>query len=325
MASDASESLLRGFAGLTTGAHRAANGCHLSFHHTPASRRAPGSPVILLLHGYPQSRIMWRHAIPPLAARGLALFVPDLPGYGDSELGRGACGADRSGVAAAIFDAVRAVFGDHLDVVLIGHDRGARLAQRVATPGRGPVVDGGALRLRGALLMDIVPYAAQWAAMGAHPRAAAVAYFHWSFLPAPLSSGLIRAYGAERFCRELFGNKAGKESLFADGAVDHYARLYARESVLEGARADYCAGAAEDWEADKADVEAGRKIEIPTVVLYSARNLGAMHGDVEAIWRRYASDLKVHAIGDDVGHYLPEEAPDEINAHIERFLNDLNV
>ncbi|KAI0469659.1 Alpha/Beta hydrolase protein [Xylariaceae sp. FL0804] len=345
---------LKGFESLTSGTHTTPSGSILSFSHTPPLSHQVGAPVLVLLHGWPQDRYIWRYAVPPLAARGYTLFVPDLPGYGHSTLPTGASTGtgggqgnepslhDRSTVGAGLLAAVRAVYADdeELRVVLVAHDRGARVSQRVATTSSKsaavqPQTLHAALRVRllGIMLMDIVPYTAQWASF-ANPRAA-TRYFHWAFLPTALSTPMIKAYGGGAFCRAILNgtvgsSAAGRASLFADGAADHYARMYGQEHVVAGGSADYSAGAAEDWDAEQADLEIGRKIGVPTCVLFSERNVGGMHGvqGVREIWARWVHQgvrLECHGIGGNVGHYLPEEAPEEIKRHIFEFLESLGV
>jgi pimeloyl-ACP methyl ester carboxylesterase len=116
--------------------------------------------------------------------------------------------------------------------------------------------------------------------------------------------------------------------LYADGAVEHYANCYEQDEVLRGAVADYSAGAAEDWDAQQEDEKKGRKMQVPVCVLYSKR-LGMMHGgNIEAIWKQWTNPdvrLDVHVMPSGVGHYLPEEAPQETNEHIVQFLRGLGL
>ncbi|KAI1502009.1 Alpha/Beta hydrolase protein [Biscogniauxia marginata] len=329
---------LKGFESLIPGTHPAPSGSVISFSHTAPPRHTPGSPVLLLLHGWPESRYMWRYAVPALAARGYTLFVPDLPGYGRSTLPTGASASkhDRVTVGSALLSAVRAAYAPadpDLKIVLIGHDRGGRVSQRLATTPP-PSPPGYGYAILGAMILDIVPYSAQWASHAADPRNA-TAYFHWSFLPcAGLSTPMIKAYGGAAFCSAIMergagSNAGGRASLYADGAVEgHYAADYARDAVIEGAAADYAAGAAEDWDEEVRDRELGRRVGVPTYVVFSERNLGRMHGDVAKIWREWVRDdvaLEVHGIGDGIGHYLPEEAPEAVNAHIFKFLESLGL
>ncbi|KAI1203587.1 Alpha/Beta hydrolase protein [Nemania serpens] len=339
---------LKGFESLGPGTYAAPGGGGggggvLSYSHTPASRRAPGAPVLVLLHGWPQTRYIWRYAVPVLSALGHALFVPDLPGYGYSSMSgvvASDSGArsehDRASVGFAVLSAVRAVYGDNddeLKVVLIGHDRGGRVTQRLITSASSslPIPDCLRIRVLGAVILDIVPYSAQWTAH-ADPRAS-TRYWHWSFLPTAFSVPMVQAYGGGRFCREVIASvtagssEAGRASLYADGAVEHYARCYERDEVMRGAAADYAAGAAEDWDVSRDEIREGRKVRVPAVVLY-CEGLGAMHGDVEAVWKQWASPdvrLDVHAVRGGAGHYLPEEAPEETNRYIVDFLKELGL
>jgi len=338
---------LKGFENLEPGTYSTPTGSIISYSHTPASRHKSGAPILVLLHGWPQTRYMWRYAVPVLAERGHTLFVPDLPGYGYSTLSTFSAtelGAksehDRVSIGYSILSAVRTVYGgsdpsSELQVVLIGHDRGGRVSQRLITSSS-PSPSGLAIpqalniRILGAVILDIVPYAAQWNSH-ANPRNS-TGYWHWSFLPSALSAAMVKAYGGGRFCREILSavggsNRAGRESFLADGAIEHYATCYERDEVIRGAVADYSAGAAEDWDAQQEDMKEGRKVQVPLRVLYCGR-LQQMNGDVEAIWKQWvAPDVKldVHLVPNGVGHYLPEEAPQEINQHIVEFLEGLGL
>ncbi|KAI1178884.1 Alpha/Beta hydrolase protein [Nemania sp. FL0916] len=374
---------LKGFEALVPGTYATSGGSELSYSYTSTSQHKPGAPILVLLHGWPQTRYIWRYLVPELAGRGYTLFVPDLPGYGYStmmattvavtttaEEGEGGeddfsakSAHDRTNVGFAVLSAVRAVYGssnssssasaqgqgegkgeDELQVVLIGHDRGGRVAQRLITsssssptpspsspsPPSLPIAHALRIQILGAVLLDIVPYAAQWSAH-ANPRSS-TRYFHWTFLPSPFSIPMVQAYGSGRFCREVISaaagnNEAGRETLYADGAVEHYVACYEREEVVRGAVADYSAGAAEDWDAQREDLEKGRKIHVPVTVLH-CEGLESMHGDVEAVWKQWAGEgarLEVHKVGGGVGHYLPEEAPEETNRYILDFLKGLGL
>ncbi|GAP93026.1 putative alpha beta hydrolase [Rosellinia necatrix] len=339
---------LKGFETLSPGTFDTPGGGILSYSHTPASQHKPGTPILVLLHGWPQTRYIWRYAVPVLSERGHTLFVPDLPGYGYSTMStvsasdKGAKSEhDRVSVGFGVLSAVRAAYGgdqpssaqNELKVVLIGHDRGGRVTQRLVTsfsPSSLPIPQSLNIRVLGAMLLDIVPYAAQWNAH-ANPRTS-TKYWHWAFLPTAFSVPMIKAYGGGRFCREILaavagGSERGRESLFADGAVEHYARCYEQDEVIRGAAADYGAGAAEDWDAQQEDIQGTRKIQVPVVVLY-CEGLGRMHGDVEAIWKQWTSSdvkLDVYAMQSGVGHYIPEESPEATNKHIVDFLESLGL
>ncbi|KAI1186881.1 Alpha/Beta hydrolase protein [Nemania serpens] len=337
---------LKGFESLSPGTYTTPGGGILSYSHTPASQRKPGAPVLVLLHGWPQTRYIWRYAVPVLSEElGHALFVPDLPGYGYSTMSTvvasdlGAKSShDRASVGFGILSAVRAVYGDdeddeELKVVLIGHDRGGRVAQRLITSSSAslPIPQSLRIRILGAVILDIVPYSAQWSAH-ANPRAS-TRYWHWSFLPTAFSVPMVQAYGGGRFCREIIASvvagsdETARASLYADGAVEHYATCYEQEEVIRGAAADYGAGATEDWDASRDEIGEGRKVRVPVVVLY-CEGLGMMHGDVVAVWKQWASPdvrLDVHALRGGVGHYIPEEAPEETNKHIVDFLKGLGL
>lgn len=108
-----------------------------------------------------------------------------------------------------------------------------------------------------------------------------------------------------------------------NNAVEHYAALFAKTEVIMGSCADYAAGANEDVEEQGKDQKAGRKVEIPLMVVYSAGNLSRMH-DVDAIWQDWVSggsELKTVGIGEGYGHYLPEECPEKVVKLIEEWVD----
>jgi len=278
---------------------------------------------LLLVHGWPQSSFMWRHLIPKLSER-LPLFVPDLPGYGYSTPSQH--GSDKLTYSTALTEALHAHFGPKLRVILGGHDRGGRTMHRLSVSrSEFPNLD-----VLGLFMADIVPTAEQFASF-ARP-AAGIGYFHWSFLPrGDLAVGMITAYGPSRLLRELMsspsitGNEAGTKSFQANGAIDVYADHFEKESVVRAGAEDYAAAATVDYELQLKDQSEGRKIDVPTLVLYSEKNLGAMH-DVPAVWGNWVNKdvrLEIHGIGDGAGHYFLEEVPDKCLSLILSFVASL--
>ena len=143
---------------------------------------------------------------------------------------------------------------------------------------------------------------------------------------------MIKAFGSGKFCRMLMqagagANAEGVKKLFADRSVDVYASHYEKDSIVESTAKDYQAAAKEDYAAQAEDQKAGRKIETPTLVLYSKQNLGVM-ADVSEIWKRWVKEgtrLDVTGIEDGYGHFFLEEAPDLSFKHIGDFLKSLDI
>ena len=241
----------------------------------------------------------------------------------------------------AILSALRTVFSlttaHGTPIILVGHDRGARIAHRLAVdiahtnPSCSPVLS--RFNLKGLILMDILPLTVQWNAMASEPSAAA-AYFHWSFLARPdMAIPMIKAYGGDIFCRDMLEKGVGKSetrraSFFAGEAVEVYARNSATDDAIRGACEDYADGATTEVQLEKEDQAVARKIAVSTLVLWSEAGIGQW-GDVGNTWKDDWVEEGVRVvgvgIGDKVGHWLAEEAPEVVLAEITGFLESLGV
>jgi len=284
-------------------------------------------PILTLIHGYPQSAYEWRHVIPALADK-VSLFVPELPGYGVST----ACGKhSKKEVGSAMLEALEAVFhvskGSRRRVILGGHDRGARICHRLAVDKD----DFPNLEVVGTVMLDIVPTKVQWEAF-ANP-ALAVGYFHWPFLAnLAVAVPMIQAYGGGRWCRDAHTriqgpNAEGQKRLQSDNSLDVYAELFDKKETIIGSCEDYAAGAAPEVAEQAEDQKRGKKIAVPTLVMFSKAKLGAGL-DVEKIWQDWV-EPGVHyqgiGVGDGHGHYLPEEAYDHVSGAIGNFMKRLGL
>jgi haloacetate dehalogenase len=263
-------------------------------------RRGGNGPPVLLLHGYPQTHAMW-HLVAPLLARDFTVVATDLRGYGDSS--KPATTPDHEPYSK------RAMARDQVAVMrrlgferfaVVGHDRGARCAYRMALD-RPEHVE----RLA---ILDVVPTVEMYRrtdmrmAMGA---------WHWFFLPQPydLPERLLAA-DPEGF---YFGSRRG---LFAPEALAEYERCLRDPRVIHAICEDYRAGATYDLELDEAD-RGERRIACPVLVLWGEQGpLGSL--DPLGIWETWAEDVRGFALP--CGHHLPEEAPDQTYAGLSAFL-----
>ena len=186
------------------------------------------------------------------------------------------------------------------------------------------------LNIAGVVIADIIPTVEQFAAFS-NP-ATVSRYFHWGFLPnVALSVPMIKAFGSGEFCRMLMqagagANADGKKNLFANGSFDVYASHFEQENMLEATARDYEAAAKEDYTAQLEDQEAGRKVDVPTLVLYSAQNLGVM-ADVPTVWKKRVKEgtkLEVKGIEAGYGHFFLKEAPDLSCDLIVKFCESVN-
>jgi haloacetate dehalogenase len=271
-------------------------------------------PPLLLLHGYPQSHLMWHAAAPLLAARH-TVVASDLAGYGASF--RPAPAADhvphsKRAMAVDQVEAMAALGFDRFAVA--GHDRGGRVGYRMA-------LDHPARVARLAVL-DIVPTGEAWRrADGAFARG----YWHWSFLaqPAPLPERLIGGNPQAYFdlhVRAGMGLGAEPDRYPAE-VMDAYRRMLDDPGAVEATCEDYRAGASVDVAHDDADREAGREIGCPVLALWAARGaLPRFYPDVLEIWRPWAPDLRGEAL--DATHFLAEDRPEETAARLLAFLEE---
>jgi haloacetate dehalogenase len=271
-------------------------------------------PPLLLLHGYPQTHVMW-HAVAPLLADRYTVVASDLTGYGASF--RPAPSPDHAahGKRAMALDQVEAMRALGFErFAVAGHDRGGRVAYRMA-------LDHPASVERLAVL-DIVPTGEVWRRAD---RNFATGYWHWAFLsqPAPLPERLIagdpQAFYDLHVCAGMgLGAEPGR---YPPEVLDVYRRALDDPEALQAMSEDYRAGATVDVALDDADREAGRQIRCPVLVLWAVRGaLPGFYGDVLEIWRPWAPDVRGQAI--DAGHFLAEDRPEETAAQLHAFLAD---
>lgn len=275
-------------------------------------RRGGEGPPVLLLHGYPESHLMWHGVAPALAAAGYEVVVPDLPGYGASTPPPVA--ADHASHAkrttAATLVAVMAELG-HERFAVLGHDRGGRVAYRMALDAPDAVE-----RLA---VLDIVPTLDVWERAGDR---FAVGYWHWGFLaqPAPLPERL--ALGDPDAFWEHHVRRMGIDSdsdRFPADVTDAYRAALRDPARVEAMCEDYRAGLGPDREHDDRDRDRGATIDVPTLALWGARGaLPLLYDDVLAIWRAWAPGVRGRAL--EAGHFLVEERPDETTRLLKAFL-----
>jgi haloacetate dehalogenase len=271
-------------------------------------------PPVLLLHGYPQTHLMWRAVAPLLAARH-TVVATDLAGYGASF--RPAPTADHAphGKRALALDQVEAMATLGFEAFAVaGHDRGGRVAYRMALDHPD--------RVERLAVLDIVPTSEVWRRAD---RRFARGYWHWGFLsqPAPLPEALIggapQAYWDEHVRAGMgLGREPGRHP---PDVLDAYRRALDDPAAVEAMCEDYRAGATVDVEHDEADRGAGRRIACPTLVLWGAHGaLPAFYPDVLDVWRPWASDLQGAPV--DAGHFLAEDRPEDTAAALLAHLSD---
>ncbi len=271
--------------------------------------RVGGSgPPVLLLHGHPQTHVMWHRVAPDLAAAH-TIVAADLRGYGGSTSPAPTREGDHAAFSkrAMALDqvALMSILGfDAFSVV--GHDRGGRVAYRMALDHPGRVT-----RLA---VLDIVPTADMWRFAEGAGKAFGLADWHWYFLaqPAPRPERIIGADPGAYYY-------AGDTSRFDAEALADYRSAVADPGTVHAMCQDYRAGATIDDDLDEADRAAGRRIECPVLALWSARDELPTWFDVLQTWRGWAHDVRGRGI--DAGHFLAEEAPDEVARALLGFLD----
>ncbi len=264
---------------------------------------------LILLHGFPQSHVMW-HRVAPRLAKRFQLICMDLRGYGWSSAPRG--GPDHETYSKrAMGEDVLAVldhFG-HVRAFVAGHDRGGRVAYRLALDHPGRVARLAAL--------DIVPTREMW---GLIERPGSTLAPHWRGLarPAPIPEDEIKARPSALIDTVMAGWTAWKDLKgFDPRALAAYGAFVQDPSRISAMCEDYRAGATLDRAQDDADLKAGRSIAAPVLALWGDKGLPAAAEDPLALWRPYAPGVTGRAIPG--GHFLPEENPDDTAAALLEF------
>lgn len=266
-------------------------------------------PALLLLHGYPQTHAIW-HAVAPRLARRFTVVAADLRGYGDS--GKPATDArhepySKREMAKDPLAAMRVLGFERF--FLAGHDRGARVAHRLALDHPGAVE-----RLA---VLDISPTLAMYEQTD---MAFARAYWHWFFLiqPAPFPETLIGRDPGFYLAKKMGSGSAGMAP-FAPRAWSEYVRCFTPEAIHASCE-DYRAAADIDLEHDRADRDAGRRLDCPVRVLWGANGVVERCFRPLEDWARVAADASGRALP--AGHYLPEEVPGLVADEFESFFGD---
>lgn len=256
-------------------------------------------PALILLHGYPQNGMCWAK-IAPAFAQSHRVIVPDLRGYGQSDAPPDDAGHHAYSKRQMAADIV--VLMDALglpDAMILGHDRGARVAYRLALDHPERVSRLG--------IIEIAPTADYWANWGAE---LAMAAYHWTFLaqPAPLPERMIGADPVAYIDHTLRSwTQAGSLSVFPKVSLASYQKQARDPARIHAMCADYRAGATTDRSDDEADLAVGHKIAAPVRFLYGHHGFPARTGDPAGIWRRWASTVTASAC--ESGHFVMEENP----------------
>ena len=268
-------------------------------------RHGGTGPPLLLLHGNPLTHVMW-HKIAPRLAQDFTVVATDLRGYGDS--GKPDGGPDHAGYS------FRAMAQDQLEVMtalgfdeffVCGHDRGARVAHRMALDH--------SKRVRKVAFLDIVP---THHALTHIRKEWAVDAYHWFFMAQPYDypERMLVAYGLERYIRKKLDKKGVGMGAFTSEALAEYIRCCTPENI-HAVCEDYRAALGIDFAHDEADLH--RKLTMPALVLWGElSHVQRSFKPIEA-WRERASEVRGRMLP--CGHYPAEQAPEETYDELRRF------
>lgn len=273
---------------------RQVNGVEIAF------RKGGSGPGLLLLHGHPQTHVIW-HKIAAELAQHFTVIAADLRGYGDSSKpddDTEHLNYSKRAMAADMAELMSALGFERFKV--LAHDRGARVAHRLG-------VDHAA-RVERMVLLDIAPTLAMYRGT---TEAFARSYWHWFFLirPQPLPEMLIKSDPAQ-YLKSVMGARSAGMAPFSSEALAEYERCLSLAGTATGICGDYRASATIDLAHDQADIDASVKLACPLKVMWGAE--GAIEACFDALieWQKVATDVEGKALP--CGHYIAEEVPETL-------------
>jgi pimeloyl-ACP methyl ester carboxylesterase len=259
-----------------------------------------GSPIVLL-HGFPQTHLMWRHVARDLAADH-TVIVPDLRGYGESD--KPSDGYSKRTMAADTVALARALGHDRF--ALAGHDRGALVAFRAGLDHPGTITH--------LACLDVLPTLDMWDVL--HGASAAVGFHLYLMAQPPGLPEQLIAGASDAFFGHFLDVWTNDPSAIPPDVRAAY--LDACRAAVPSIVADYRASAGVDVEHDKADRDAGNRLRMPVTVLQ--QDWGAALGyDAVALWDAWAADLRHQTVT--CGHFMAEEAPAEVAKSLRTLLD----
>lgn len=266
-----------------------------------------GSPL-LLLHGHPQTHVIW-HRVAQELAKSHTVVMTDLRGYGDSSKPLGTpdhLNYSKRTMALDQIEVMRHLGFAEFDV--LAHDRGARVAHRLALDHSQAV--------KRLVLLDIAPTLAMYEQTS---NQFARSYWHWFFLiqPAPLPERLIQA-DPSAYVRDVMGRRSAGLAPFDPRALAEYMRCLELPGTAHALCEDYRASASIDLVHDQADIDSKHLLHQPLLVIWGEQGVVNQCFEPLKEWRKLATDVKGHALP--CGHYIPEEAPELLLQQVQAFL-----
>ncbi|QBD79567.1 alpha/beta hydrolase [Ktedonosporobacter rubrisoli] len=262
---------------------------------------------LLMLHGYPQTHVMW-HKIAPRLAEEFTVILADLRGYGDSskpEDGLDHYNYSKRAMAQDMVEVMSQL--GYKEFFVVGHDRGARVAHRMTLDH--------AQRVKKLAVLDIAP---TYKMLMSADKEFATVYYHWFFLiqPADHPERLIGAQPEYYLRSRLERWGANSMEVFTPEAMAEYVRCFSDPTCIHATCEDYRAAAGIDLLHDEADMP--HKVQCPLLALWGEKGFVGHKYDVLATWRERATDVHGHSISS--GHFLAEEAPGETYSALRGFL-----
>ncbi|MEN4907343.1 alpha/beta hydrolase [Rahnella bonaserana] len=273
-----------------------------------ACRIAGQGEPLLLLHGHPQTQAIW-HKVAPYLTSQFTVVLADLRGYGDSgkpEPDAEHLNYSKREMAKDQFELMAALGFNQFSVV--AHDRGARVAHRLALDHPQAV--------KRLVLMDIAPTLSMYRQT---TETFARAYWHWFFLirPAPLPEALIKAE-PDLYLRSVMGSRSAGMQPFTKEAYADYLRCLQLDGTARGICEDYRASAGIDLQHDEVDLNAGRKVKCPLLILWGEQGTVGKCFAPLAEWEKVAENVQGEALP--CGHYIAEEQPELLLEKVLPFL-----
>lgn len=270
---------------------------------------AGSGPAVLLLHGHPQTHVVWRHIAPRLVSAGFSVVAPDLRGYGDSE--KPTSDASHSSYSKRDMAADQLALMQKLGFKtfsVVGHDRGGRVAHRLC-------LDNPSCVERMAVL-DIAPTATMYALTD---KEFATRYFWWFFLIQPFDFP-ERLIGSdpEYFLRRHISGQVKIQGSVSEEILQEYLRSYQNPETIHAICEDYRASATIDLKHDEQD--AAIKIQAPLLAIWGDQSVVGNLYDVQATWQEKATNVVGYALP--CGHSIPEECPSELAKFLIDFFTD---
>jgi haloacetate dehalogenase len=268
-----------------------------------------GEPL-LMLHGYPQTHHAW-HLVAPELAKHYQLIIPDLRGYGES-LGplsdQTHLAYSKREMAQDVLEVMRSL--GHQSFHVVGHDRGGRVAYRLALDSPDAV--------RTLCVVDIIPTIEAIERVNAR---VALKMYHWFFLaqPSPIPEELILK-NSEAYIRHFIESWVGSSGGISEQAMARYTDSFSNPSVVHAACEDYRAGITCDAEHDAVDRQVDRRIDCPTLVLWGEQYAGEKANDPLAVWRTWARNVRTACLP--CGHFPAEELPSLFTEMLLGFLQE---